>query len=70
MKKLIKIEGMSCNHCIMSVKRSLSRLDLNDVKVVIGSAEVDFDESKVNEKKIIDAIENSGYQVKKWRKKY
>ena len=65
MKKLIKIEGMSCNHCIMSVKRSLSRLDLNDVKVVIGSAEVDFDESKVNEKKIIDAIENSGYQVKK-----
>jgi copper chaperone len=65
MKKLIKIEGMSCNHCIMSVKKSLSRLDLNDVKVVIGSAEVDFDESKVNEKKIIDAIENSGYQVKK-----
>jgi copper chaperone len=65
MKKLIKIEGMSCNHCIMSVKKSLSRLELNDVKVVIGSAEVDFDESKVNEKKIIDAIENSGYQVKK-----
>ena len=65
MKKLIKIEGMSCNHCIMSVKKSLSRLDLNDLKVVIGSAEVDFDESKVNEKKIIDAIENSGYQVKK-----
>ena len=65
MKKLIKIEGMSCNHCIMSVKKSLSRLDLNDVKVVIGSAEVDFDESKVNEKKIIDAIENSGYRVKK-----
>jgi len=65
MKKLIKIEGMSCNHCIMSVKKSLSRLYLNDVKVVIGSAEVDFDESKVNEKKIIDAIENSGYQVKK-----
>ena len=65
MKKLIKIEGMSCNHCIMSVKKSLARLDLNDVKVVIGSAEVDFDESKLNEKKIIDAIENSGYQVKK-----
>ena len=56
---------MSCNHCIMSVKKSLSNLDLNDVKVVIGSAEVDFDESKVNEKKIIDAIENSGYRVKK-----
>ncbi len=65
MKKTIKIEGMSCNHCVMSVKKSLSRLDLNDVKVVIGSAEVDFDESKVNEKEIIDAIENSGYQIKR-----
>ena len=65
MKKTIKIEGMGCNHCIMSVKKSLSRLDLNDVKVEIGSAEVDFDENKVSEKEIIDAIEKSGYQVEK-----
>lgn len=65
MKKTIKIEGMSCNHCIMSVKKSLSRLDLNDVKVDIGSAKVDFDELKVSEKEIIDAIENSGYKIEK-----
>jgi len=65
MKKTIKIEGMGCNHCIMSVKKSLSRLDLNDVKVEIGSAEVDFDERKVSEKEIINAIEKSGYQVEK-----
>jgi len=68
MKKIIKIEGMGCDHCIMSVKKSLSRLDLNDIKVEIGSAEVDFDENKVCEKEIVDAIEKSGYPVEKLRK--
>ena len=33
MKKIFKIEGMSCNHCVMSVKKSLSKLNLNDLKV-------------------------------------
>jgi copper chaperone len=63
MKKTIKIDGMSCNHCVMSVNKYLSKLDLNELKVEIGSAEVEFDESKVNEKEIIEAIEEAGYQV-------
>ena len=63
MKKTIKIDGMSCNHCVMSVEKKLSKLNLNKVKVDIGSVEVEFDESKVNEKKIIEAIEEAGYQV-------
>ena len=54
---------MSCNHCVMSVKKNLSKLNLNKVKVDIGSVEVEFDESKVNEKEIIEAIEEAGYQV-------
>jgi copper chaperone len=63
MKKTIKIDGMSCDHCVMSVNKYLSKLDLNELKVEIGSAEVEFDESKVNEKEIIEAIEEAGYQV-------
>jgi len=63
MKKTIKIDGMSCNHCVMSVEKNLSKLNLNKVKVEIGSAEVEFDESKVSEKEIIEAIEEAGYHV-------
>ena len=65
MKKTIKIDGMSCNHCIMSVKKNLSKLDLKQFKVEIGSAEVEFDESEVKEKEIIEAIEEAGYKVVK-----
>jgi len=65
MKKTIKIDGMSCNHCVMSVEKNLSKLDLNKVKVEIGSAEVEFDEIKVNENEIIEAIQKAGYQVVK-----
>ena len=54
MKKTIKIDGMSCNHCVMSVKKNLSKLDLKEFKVEIGSAEVEFDESEVNEDEIVE----------------
>ncbi len=65
MKKTIIIDGMSCNHCIMSVEKNLSKLNLNKVKVEIGSAEVEFDENKVNENEIIEAIQKAGFQVVK-----
>ena len=65
MKKTIKIEGMGCNHCVITVKKSLSKLDLKVLKVEIGSAEVEFDESKLKEIEIIRAIEKAGYQVLK-----
>lgn len=65
MKKTIKIDGMSCNHCVMNVKKNLSKLDLKEFKVEIGSVEVEFDESKVIEKEIFEAIEEAGYKVVK-----
>lgn len=63
MKKEYKIEGMSCAHCVMSVQKSLSQLNLDKFKVEIGSAEVEFDEKKINEDEIIKTIENAGYKV-------
>lgn len=65
MKKTIKIDGMSCNHCLISVEKNLSKLNLNKIKVEIGSAEVEFDESKISEEEIIKSIEEAGYQVVK-----
>ncbi len=60
----IKIEGMSCSHCAMAVRKELSKI--HDVKVSdvqIGSAKVEYDESKVTFKELETAIENAGYKV-------
>ena len=61
--KDFKIEGMSCNHCVMAVEKELSKLELENKKVEIGKASVTYDENKVNEQSIIHAIEEAGYKV-------
>jgi copper chaperone len=61
--KEIKIDGMSCGHCEMAVRKELSRLDDVKVKnVKIGEAVVEYDETKVNEQKLYDAIIEAGYK--------
>jgi copper chaperone len=66
MKKIThEISGMSCNHCVMSVKKELSKLALESYNVQIGSAEIVYDEEKSNNKKIIAAIEEAGFKVTK-----
>lgn len=60
--KEIKIEGMSCGHCEMAVRKELSRLDNVKVKEVkIGKAVVEYDENKVKEELIYNAVEKAGY---------
>ena len=63
-QETLKIEGMSCHHCVMAIKKELSKIEnvkVNDVQ--IGSAKVEFDETKVNEKTLADAIEEAGYKL-------
>lgn len=63
MKKEYKIDGMSCNHCVMAVQKNLSKIKLNKFEVTIGSAKVEFNDNEIVEKEIIKAIEEAGYQV-------
>ena len=63
MEKDFKIEGMSCNHCVMAVQKSLSKLNLKKYEVNIGSAKVEFDENQIKEEMIIKAIEDADYKV-------
>jgi copper chaperone len=64
--KELKIDGMSCGHCVMAVKKELSKLsDVIVEDVQIGSAKVQYDETKVTEKKVEEAIEEAGYKVVK-----
>ena len=62
----LKIEGMSCDHCVMAVRKELSRLDNVKVKdVKIGSANVEYDESTIDESVLEKAVEEAGYKVVK-----
>jgi len=60
----LKIEGMSCGHCVMSVKKELSKLPNVMVEdVQIGTAKVRFDETKVTEQTLAHAIDAAGYRL-------
>jgi len=64
--QLIKINGMSCGHCVMAVEKSIRKLPgIEDVKVQLaeGQALVVFDESKVSLAAIAHSIEEAGYSV-------
>ena len=61
--KEFNIQGMSCNHCVMAVERELAKVELEESKVELGSATITYDEKKVDEQKIIDAITVAGYKV-------
>jgi len=65
MKTVIKIDGMSCQHCVMAVKKEIQKLDVLDIEVKIGEASVEFDENKINEENIKQAIVEAGYIVVK-----
>ena len=63
MKTIFKIDGMSCQHCVMAVKKEIQKLDVKNLDVKIGEASVEFNESKVSEENIKKAIEEAGYIV-------
>ena len=63
MKSKIKIDGMSCQHCVMAVKKEVQKLNVTNLEVKIGEASVEYDENKVNEAAIKKAIEVAGYIV-------
>ncbi len=63
MKVEYKIEGMSCNHCVMAVKKSLTKLNLKNFEVKIGYAFIEFDETNVSDANIINSIGEAGYRI-------
>lgn len=60
----LKIEGMTCGHCVMSVQKELAKLlGVKVEKVEIGSASVQFDETKVDQAMLANAVQEAGYKV-------
>ena len=65
MASVLKVKGMSCNHCVMSVTKALNQLEgIKNVRVDLQKGEVSFDNTKaVVHEKIEKAIESAGFQI-------
>ena len=60
----LKIEGMTCGHCVMHVKKALAKLEHVQVDdVQIGMARVQYDDAKVSLMDFSQAIERAGYKL-------
>ena len=58
----LKIDGMSCGHCVARVEKALSKLDgVHVSRVDVGSAEIDYDPARTSFARIREAIEDAGY---------
>jgi len=60
----IKIDGMSCQHCVAAVKKAVDAVNgVSSSNVEVGSAIVNFDESRTNVDAISGAIQSAGYKI-------
>ena len=60
----LEVTGMSCGHCVQSVKEALAAVPGVTVEnVQVGSASLTFDESKVTVADLVDAVYNAGYEA-------
>ena len=61
----LKIEGMSCQHCVQAVKKALSGIaGVDSTDVEIGSATVRYDDAKATQKDLEAAVEKAGFSVR------
>jgi copper chaperone len=60
----LKVEGMSCQHCVMSVMKAIDSVEgVKSSEVSVGNVKVLFDESRISRDDVVNAIEKSGYKV-------
>lgn len=65
MKKMIKIEGMSCQHCVNHVRVALEDIKgVSNVEVSLINNMAVIDEEGVSNETIIQELEEAGYKVK------
>ncbi|GGG23222.1 copper ion binding protein [Paenibacillus abyssi] len=61
---ILKVEGMSCGHCVKSVEGAMEQLGAKgEVDLGAKTVKVSYDEANVSVEKIKEAIEDQGYDV-------
>lgn len=65
MNSTIKVQGMSCNHCVMAVTKALNKIDgISDVTVDLEKGEATFNRTElVSMDQVKKQIEEEGYTV-------
>ena len=63
MKETVTIAGMSCGGCVASVQKALTRIGVERADVEVGSAAIEYDETKVSHDAVVEAIEDAGFDV-------
>lgn len=65
MKEVLKVEGMSCGHCVNSIESSVGELNgVSAVKVDLATKEVTVEfENGVTLEEIKETIEDQGYDI-------
>ncbi|EJL43628.1 copper chaperone CopZ [Brevibacillus agri] len=60
----LNVEGMSCNHCVNAVEKTLKELGAEGkVNLAAKTVEVSYNESTLTLEAIKEAIEEQGYDV-------
>ena len=62
----LNVQGMTCNHCVSSVKNALegvsgvrsARVDLDS-----GTAVIDYDDGKTEPRELASTVADAGYQA-------
>jgi len=60
----LTIEGMSCQHCVMHVRKELDKVSglvVEDVQ--IGKARVQFDDATLSPSRLQEAVQEAGYRL-------
>jgi copper chaperone len=61
---ILKIDGMSCGHCVGQVTKALTQLDSVQVKTVkVGEALVAYDQREITAADIARAVNEVGYEA-------
>ncbi|AYK15759.1 MAG: heavy-metal-associated domain-containing protein [Methanosarcina flavescens] len=64
-QEIIKVEGMSCMHCQLRVKKAVEAVEgvqRADVNLQTKQVTVDYEEGKVNLEEVKAAIRETGYE--------
>ena len=65
-KKTFKVKGMHCASCVLTIEKSLKKVEgvsEASVNLVTEKATVEYDPDKTTDDKLISAVANSGYQA-------
>ena len=66
MQKVLKVEGMTCQHCVQTVTEAVGKMlgvEKVDVSLEQKEVTVDFDESQTQTEEISAQIVEAGFEV-------